>query len=112
MVYKGMVFKGQNISSTEDFRKKLGYSVDPSTERFWHKGQYGNTQHFRHIVSAFKFRLQKCNSMIKIWPVFIKEKKFVRYTAQSENCSSVMGLFCFIAVFSHSQVYSLIKVRK
>ena len=44
MVYKGMVYKGQNISSIEDFRKKLGYSVDPSTERFWHKGQYVNTQ--------------------------------------------------------------------
>ena len=52
------------------------------------------------------------NFMIKIWSVFKKEKKFVRYTAQSEICSSVMGLFCFIAVFSHSQVYSLIKVSK
>ena len=68
------------------------------------------THHFWHIVSAFKFRLQKCNSMTKQFKK--REKTFVGYTAQSEICPSVRVLFCFNEVLLHSQVYNLIKVRK
>ena len=60
------------------------------------------TQYFWHIVSAFKFRLQKCYSIIKTLPVFFNHRRHLSGILHNLKSGLQLWLFCFIAVFLHS----------
>ena len=64
------------------------------------------THHFWHIVSAFKFRLQKCNSMIKIWPVFKKREEICQV-----HCTIWNLLFSYGIVLFHCSIFTFSSIQ-